>query len=125
MGSKMVHATMHQHAVKFALSTVAAASRRLRRRREKRPRPDLFPDLPTFQPPAPRQGPPEAAQPDPVRIAVLAMESVGRASMRACFTGTEVKVTVPDDATAAILRAALSETARSRATDRLVRIVVD
>jgi len=29
----------------------------------------------------------ELAQPDPVKIAVLAMESLGRASMRASFTG--------------------------------------
>jgi hypothetical protein len=115
----MVHQAMHQHAFKAALSKVAAAGRRLRRRREKRSRRDFFPELPSFQP-APR-----SAQPDPVQIAVLAMESVGRASMRACFTGTEVKVSVPDDATAAILRAALSETARSRATDKLIRIVVD
>jgi hypothetical protein len=60
-----------------------------------------------------------------VRIAVLAMESLGRASMRAAFTGVEVKVGVPDDATAAIFRAALSETARIRSTDELVRAVVD
>lgn len=63
--------------------------------------------------------------PDPVRIAVLAMESLDRASMRAAFTGVEVKVAVPDAATAAIFRAALDETARNRSTDQLVRIVVD
>jgi hypothetical protein len=96
----------------------------LRRRRERRSRRDFFPDLPSFQTPSPRLPDPDP-DPDPVQIAVLAMESVGRASMRACFTGTEVRVTVPDDRTAAILRAALTETARSRATDRLVRIVVD
>ena len=53
------------------------------------------------------------------------MESLGRASMRASFTGVEVKVAVPDDTTAAIFRAALSETTRTRPTDRLVRVVVD
>jgi hypothetical protein len=31
----------------------------------------------------------------------------------------------PDEATAAVLRAALAETARRRATDQLIRIVVD
>ena len=45
--------------------------------------------------------------------------------MRASFTGIEVKIAVPDHATAAIFRAALSETVRSRPTDRLVRVVVD
>ncbi len=108
----------HQHAFKAALSKVAAASRRLRRRREKRARPAWLPG-PTIVVRA------EPAHPDPVKIAVLAMESLGRASMRASFTGVEVKVAVPDDATAAIFRAALSETVRTRPTDRLVRVVVD
>ena len=64
-------------------------------------------------------------QPDPVQIAVLAMDSVARASMRACFDGTEIKVTVPDEAIAAVFREALSQTGRVRPTDRLIRIVVD
>lgn len=118
MSSKPVREATHQHAFKAALSKVAAASRRLRRRREKRARPAWFPGravVASLQP----------AQPDPVKIAVLAMESLGRASMRASFTGVEVKVAVPDDATAAIFRAALSETVRNRPTDRLVRVVVD
>jgi hypothetical protein len=115
------HKTMHQHAFKAALSKVAAASRRLRRRREKRVRPAWFRGRGVGLAPEPVA----PAQPDPVRIAVLAMESLGRASMRASFTGTEVKVAVPDDATAAIFRAALSETTRNRPTDRLVRVVVD
>jgi hypothetical protein len=68
---------------------------------------------------------PSRRTPDPVKIAVPAMESLGRASMRASFTGVEVKVAVPDDATAAIFRAALSETIRTRPTDRLVRVVVN
>jgi hypothetical protein len=53
------------------------------------------------------------------------MESLARASMRASFTGTEVRVTVPDAATAAIFEAAVAETARSRSTDQLIRIVID
>ena len=118
MSSKTVREAMHHHAFKAALSKVAAASRRLRRRREKRARPAWLPH------PAASVGPPESP-PDPVKIAVLAMESLGRASMRASFTGIEVKVAVPDDAMAAIFRAALSETVRTRPTDRLVRVVVD
>jgi hypothetical protein len=125
---KTVRDAMQPHAFKAALSKVAAASRRLklrsRRRREKRVRPAWLPGAGKaaaalhLEIAAP-------AQPDPVRIAVLAMESLGRASMRASFTGTEVKVAVPDAATAAIFRAALSETTRNRPTDRLVRVVVD
>jgi hypothetical protein len=118
MSSKPAREATHQHAFKAALSKVAAASRRLRRSREKRVRPLWLPGQAVVTQP-------EAAQPDPVKIAVLAMESLGRASMRASFTGVEVKVAVPDDATAAIFRAALSETIRTRPTDRLVRVVVD
>jgi hypothetical protein len=116
MSSKHVHAAIHHHAFKAALSKVAAASRKLRRNREKRP-----PRTAWFS----GASAPSPAEPDPVKIAVLAMESLGRASMRAAFTGVEVKVAVPDDATAAIFRAALSETARNRSTDQLVRVVVD
>jgi hypothetical protein len=107
-----------QHAFKTALSKVAAASRRLRRHREKRARSAWLPGQAVVVQAEP-------LQPDPVKIAVLAMESLGRASMRASFTGIEVEVAVPDDATAAIFRAALSETVRTRPTDRLVRVVVD
>lgn len=119
MRLKPVREGMRQHAFKAALSKVAAASRRLRRRREKRARAGWL-SVPAA--PTPATVP---AQPDPVRIAVLAMESLGRASMRASFTGTEVKVAVPDDETAAIFRAALIETTRTRPTDRLVRVVVN
>ena len=115
MSSKYVHEAMHHHAFKAALLKVATASRKLRRNREKRPRATWFSGIAAPQP----------TEPDPVKIAVLAMDSVGRASMRAAFTGVEVKVAVPDDATAAIFRAALSETARNRSTDQLVRVVVD
>jgi len=113
-----VRKAMQQQAFKTALSKVAAAGRRFRRRREKRARPAWLPGRNIVASPAP-------AHPDPVKLAVLAMESLGRASMRASFTGIEVKVAVPDDATAAIFRAALSETVRNRPTDRLVRVVVD
>jgi hypothetical protein len=52
------------------------------------------------------------------------MESLGRASMRASFTGTEVQVAVPDARTAAIFEAAIAETAQRRSADRLIRIVI-
>jgi hypothetical protein len=120
MGSKTGRDSIHHQAFKVALAKVAAASRRLRRGREKRTGRNW---LPHSAPAA--TAAPAPTHPDPVRIAVLAMESVGRASMRAAFTGIEVRVAVPDDATAAIFRAALTETTRSRATDQLVRIVVD
>jgi hypothetical protein len=63
--------------------------------------------------------------PDPISLAVLAIDHVGPAAVRACASGVEVRVVAPDEATAAVLRAALAETARRRDTDRLVRIVVD
>lgn len=117
MSSKPVREATHEHAFKAALSKVAAAGRRLRRGREKRGRRAWLPSEAAAAV--------QSSQPDPVRIAVLAMESLGRASMRASFTGVEVEVAAPDDTTAAIFRAALSETVRNRPTDRLVRVVVD
>jgi hypothetical protein len=63
--------------------------------------------------------------PDPVSLAIFAIDRVGPAAVRACASGVEVRVAAPDEATAAVFRAALAETARRRATDQLVRIVVD
>jgi hypothetical protein len=63
--------------------------------------------------------------PDPVSLAIFAIDRVGPAAVRACASGVEVRVSAPDEATAAIFRAALTETARRRATDQLIRIVVD
>ena len=70
---------------------------------------------------------PEAAimTPDPVSLAIFAIDRVGPAAVRACASGVEVRVAAPDEATAAVFRAALAETARRRATDQLIRIVVD
>jgi hypothetical protein len=62
---------------------------------------------------------------DPVMIAMLAIDRVGPATVRAGAYGIEVCVQAPDEAVAAVLRAALTETARRRGTDRLVRIVVE
>ena len=96
-----------------------ATGRRMRRGRDKRGRndtsaPNLFTEKPMPTP-----------SPDPVQVAVLTLEYLSRASFRASFTGKEVQVAAPDAATAAIFRAALSQTARTRTTDRLIRVVVD
>jgi hypothetical protein len=103
---------------KPSMRRVPVPGRRLRRGREKRFKHALTLDrsltaAPSVEPP-----------PDPVGIAVLAMESLGRASMRASFSGTEVQVAVPDARTAAIFEAAIAETAQRRSTDRLIRIVI-
>jgi hypothetical protein len=63
--------------------------------------------------------------PDPVLLAVLAIDRVGPATVRAFASSVEVRVTARDEATARILRAALAQTAVRRGTDRLIRIVVD
>ncbi len=63
--------------------------------------------------------------PDPVMIATLAIDHVGPATVRAVASGIEVRVNAPDEATAAVFRTALANTARRRSTDRLVRIIVD
>lgn len=108
----------HQHMWQMAFGKVAAATRRSRRNREKR--------LAERRTPVPLAPPVSSlAQPDPVRIAVLAMERLGSASLRASCTGAEVRVAAPDEAIAAIFRAALSETARNRSTDRLIRVFVE
>ena len=59
--------------------------------------------------------------PDPVLLAIFAIDRDGPAAVRACASGVEVRVTAPDEATAAVFRAALAETARRRGTDRLMR----
>jgi hypothetical protein len=64
-------------------------------------------------------------QPDPVLLAMLAIDRVGPAAVRACASGVEVCVAARDEATAQVLRAALARTALRRGTDRLIRIVVD
>ena len=68
---------------------------------------------------------PEMEMPDPVSLAIFAIDRVGPAAVRACASGIEVRVAAPDEATAAVFRAALAQTARRRATDQLIRIIVD
>jgi hypothetical protein len=86
------------------------------------PRFDRLRDHPLFHPFAARKAIPA---PDPVSLAVLAIDRVGPAAVRACASGVEVRVAAPDEATARVLRQALAQTARRRDTDRLIRIVVD
>ncbi len=68
---------------------------------------------------------PGPATPDPVSLVIFAIDRVGPAAVRACASGLEVRVAAPDEATAAVFRAALAETGRRRTTDQLIRIVVD
>jgi hypothetical protein len=68
---------------------------------------------------------PELEPLDPVSLAIFGIDRVGPAAVRACASGVEVRVAAPDEATAAVFRAALAQTARRRATDQLIRIVVD
>jgi hypothetical protein len=107
---RALHATMAQ---------LAAAGRRMRRRRDKRMKRKSL--LRLLLPGRPAAG---EAVPDPVRLAVLAIDTVAGATMRASFTGTAVDIAAPDEATASVLRAALAETSRTRATDRLIRVTV-
>jgi hypothetical protein len=69
----------------------------------------------------------QAARPapiDPVALTVLALNRLGPATFRTVSLGTSVTVTVPDDATGDIFRAALGQTQKARATDRLICIKV-
>ena len=111
--------TVKHHPFVATMSQLAAASRRMRRRDKPANRKSLLRLLMPGQ-----NVEAQAPQPDPVKLAVLAIDTVAGASMRASFTGTEVHVSAPDEATASILRAALAQTARTRATDRLIRVTV-
>jgi hypothetical protein len=66
-----------------------------------------------------------AKAPDPVSLAVFAIDRVGPAAVRAAASGVEVRVLAADESTAAVIRAALVQTARHRPTDRLIRVVSD
>jgi hypothetical protein len=63
--------------------------------------------------------------PDPVSLAVFAIDHVGPAAVRACASGIEVRIAAQDEATAAVIRAALAETARHRPTDRLIQVMTE
>jgi hypothetical protein len=108
-----------QRAFFATMAQLAAAGRRMRRRRDKRTKRKSL--LRLLLPEQEAAGDPS---PDSVRLAILAIDTVAGATMRASVTGMEVHVAAPDEATASILRAALAETARARATDRLIRVTV-
>lgn len=106
-------------ALSATVSRLTIAGRKMRRRRDAGvQRKSLLRAL------LPGQAVPNQSVHDPVRLAVLAIETVAAASMRASCTGAEVHVVAPDEATASVFRAALAETARTRATDRLIRVTV-
>jgi hypothetical protein len=62
---------------------------------------------------------------DPIAMVVMAVDRLGPAAIRACCSGVSVRVTVPDDQTATIFRAALAVTQTRRTTDRLIEIIVE
>ncbi len=57
-------------------------------------------------------------------LVALALTRLSPACSRVAVTGLPLTVTVPDLRTAEVFRAALIESAKQRASDRLVRIVV-
>jgi hypothetical protein len=60
---------------------------------------------------------------DPVELTVMVLNILGPALSRATTTGKKVTVTVPDERTGDIFRAALAQSQQTRATDRLIDIV--
>jgi hypothetical protein len=60
-----------------------------------------------------------------VALVAMALDRLGPAAVRASCFGVGVRVCVPDLETAAVFRAALAQTQRRRATDRLIEIIVD
>jgi hypothetical protein len=63
-----------------------------------------------------------ASEIDPVALTIMALDRIGTARLRTVFHGLPVTVAVPDEQTAAIFRAALSEMAKQRPTDRLISV---
>jgi len=61
---------------------------------------------------------------DPVALTVLAVNRLGPATLRTVANGKPLKVTVPDARIGDIFRAALAEMQKTRATDRLIDIVI-
>jgi hypothetical protein len=67
---------------------------------------------------------PSDAARDPVELVSLALETLAPATYRAGVFGTPVTVTVDDEATADIFRAALARSVEARPTNRLIRVTV-
>jgi hypothetical protein len=117
MAKKVIHLSAPQNVLGATLSRFVGKSRSLGR-----PRLSDFKKMPLLHHFAPRKA---IKAPDPVSLAIFAIDRVGPAAVRACASGVEVCVAAPDEATAAVFRAALAKTAQRRGTDRLIRIVVD
>ena len=62
---------------------------------------------------------------DLVELTILAVNRLGPATLRTVANGKPLTVTVPDQRTGEIFRAALQEMQKTRLTDRLVAILVD
>lgn len=59
---------------------------------------------------------------DPIALTVMAVDRLGPARLRTAFHGVPVTVAAPDHETAEIFRAALSQLAKDRPTDRLISV---
>lgn len=59
---------------------------------------------------------------DPVALTILAVDRIGSARLRTGFHGVPVTVAAPNEQIAEIFRAALSEMAKLRPTDRLISV---
>jgi hypothetical protein len=68
--------------------------------------------------------PPQRAV-DLVALTIMAVNRLGPATLRTVAHGKPLTVTVPDQRTGEIFRAALAEMQKTRLTDRLIAIVVD
>jgi len=117
MAKKVTHSPARQNVLGATLARFVN-----KRRSRGRPRLAGLRKMPLLHRFAPRQA---LAVPDPVSLAIFVIDRIGPAAVRACACGLEICVAAPDEATAAVLRAALAETARHRETDRLIRIVVN
>ena len=117
MAKKPAHTPVRQNVFGATLARFVG-----KRRSRARPRLSSLRKMPLLHRFAPRK---LVRSPDPVSLAIFAIDRVGPAAVRACASGVEVCIAAPDEATAAVFRAALAETARRRGTDRLIRIVVD
>jgi hypothetical protein len=117
MAKKATHSPVRQNVFGATLARFVG-----KRRSPARPRLSGLRKMPLLHRFAPRK---VIRSPDPVSLAIFAIDRVGPAAVCACASGVEVCIAAPDEATAAVFRAALAETARRRGTDRLIRIVVD
>jgi hypothetical protein len=59
---------------------------------------------------------------DPIALTIMAVNRLGPATFRAVASGMPVTVAAPDERTADIFRAALSQMGHARPTDRLVSV---